>query len=53
MRKSENKLSRILTKHNIQLAEIYEIKEELNVARRERVIHSTVFKAIERDAIQK
>ena len=53
VRKSENKLSRILTKHNIQLAEIQEIKEELNVARRERVIHSTVFKAIERDAIQK
>jgi hypothetical protein len=35
------------------LAEIQELKEMLNIARRERVIYSTVFKGIERDAIDK
>jgi hypothetical protein len=40
-------------KHNIQLAEIQELKEQLNVARRERVIHSTVFKGVEKDFIVK
>jgi hypothetical protein len=53
VRNCENRLRRIHIKHNIQLSEIQELKEELNVSRRERVINSTVFKSIERDVIGK
>lgn len=53
MKDAEAKLQQILIKHNEQLAEVEAVKEQLNVGRRERVIYSTVFKGIEKDAILK
>jgi hypothetical protein len=47
------KLQQIHIKHNEQLAEVEAEKEQLNLSRRERVIYSTVFKGIEKDAIYK
>ncbi|KAM3136298.1 hypothetical protein pb186bvf_011597 [Paramecium bursaria] len=49
----EMELQQIQLKHNEQLAQIDEEKEHLNLSRRERVIYSTVFKGIEKDAILK
>ncbi|CAD8071166.1 unnamed protein product [Paramecium primaurelia] len=53
VRDAELKLQQIHIKHNEQLAEVEAEKEQLNLSRRERVIYSTVFKGIEKDAIFK
>jgi uncharacterized protein (DUF3084 family) len=45
----EYNLEKIRSKHNEALAEINMLKEEVNMARRERVIFSNVFKKLESD----
>ena len=45
----EGRLEKIRQKHNESLAEIKILKEEINVARKERVIYDNVFKKLETD----
>lgn len=45
----EYKLEKIRMRHNESLAEIKSLKEEVNAARRERVIFDSVFKKLETD----
>ncbi|KAM3144531.1 hypothetical protein pb186bvf_003400 [Paramecium bursaria] len=45
----ESQLEQIKLKHNESLAEINQLMEQINIARRERVIFSNVFKKLESD----
>ncbi len=45
----EGRLEKIRQKHNESLAEIKILKEDINVARKERVIYDNVFKKLETD----
>ncbi|CAD8132371.1 unnamed protein product [Paramecium octaurelia] len=45
----ESQLEQIKLKHNESLAEINQLMEQINTARRERVIYSNVFKKLESD----
>jgi len=49
----EHQLEKIRSKQNASLAQINLLKEQVNVARRERVVFSNVFKKLENDIKQK